>query len=87
MLYLTNIAPLDEQGARALWGRCYEDPGAPPYWPWARLLGAYPAQAVDARTKQVAEAGGLPIGCRCDYTNHTLVTTGRSHCAPSRCEH
>jgi predicted ATPase len=24
----------ETQGAQALWGRCYEGEGAPPYWPW-----------------------------------------------------
>ena len=28
------------QGARAVWGRCLEEPGAPPYWPWAQILRA-----------------------------------------------
>jgi DNA-binding NarL/FixJ family response regulator len=26
---------------RVLWGRCHEEPGAPPYWPWLQLLRAY----------------------------------------------
>lgn len=25
-------------GARVLWGRCCEDAGAPPFWPWAQIL-------------------------------------------------
>ena len=28
---LTSYA--ETQGARVLWGRCYEEEGAPPYWP------------------------------------------------------
>ena len=29
-----ELASLAEQrGAQVLWGRCYEDDGAPPYWP------------------------------------------------------
>lgn len=24
----------EAQGARAFWGRCYEEEGTPPYWPW-----------------------------------------------------
>ena len=23
-------------GARVLWGRCYEEQGMPPFWPWVR---------------------------------------------------
>lgn len=34
----------------ALWGRCPEEPGAPPYWPWLQLLRRYlsgqPAEAL-----------------------------------------
>ena len=26
------------QGARVIWGRCWEHGGAPPYWPWVQLL-------------------------------------------------
>ena len=26
----------EERGAQVLWGRCYERPGAPPYWPPGR---------------------------------------------------
>ena len=28
----------EDQGALVLWGRCFEQPGAPPYWPWVQLL-------------------------------------------------
>jgi DNA-binding CsgD family transcriptional regulator/tetratricopeptide (TPR) repeat protein len=28
----------EEQGALVVWGRCYEEPGAPPYWPWVQIL-------------------------------------------------
>ena len=27
-------------GARLLWGRCHEEAGAPPYWPWVQVLRA-----------------------------------------------
>ena len=26
----------EHQGAQVLWGRCYEEEGVPPYWPWVR---------------------------------------------------
>ncbi len=30
-----ELASLAERrGALVLWGRCYEEEGAPPYWPW-----------------------------------------------------
>ena len=28
-------------GAQVLWGWCYEQPGAPPYWPWVQPLRSY----------------------------------------------
>lgn len=28
-------------GMEVLWGRCPEEPGAPPYWPWVQLLRSY----------------------------------------------
>jgi len=31
----------EERGALALWGRCYEEPGAPPYWPWVQIIREY----------------------------------------------
>ena len=26
------------RGVFALWGRCHQEPGAPPYWPWVQIL-------------------------------------------------
>jgi DNA-binding CsgD family transcriptional regulator len=28
----------NRHGARVLWGRCHEDAGAPPYWPWVQII-------------------------------------------------
>ncbi len=33
----------EDQGALVLWGRCREDAGAPPYWPWVQILRGYVA--------------------------------------------
>jgi predicted ATPase/DNA-binding CsgD family transcriptional regulator len=30
-----------QQGGQVLWGRCYEEHGAPPYWPWVQSIRAY----------------------------------------------
>jgi predicted ATPase len=30
-----------QQGGQVLWGRCYEEQGAPPYWPWVQSIRAY----------------------------------------------
>lgn len=36
-------------GIRVLWGRCHEEPGAPPYWPWQQVLRTY-IEANDSTT-------------------------------------
>ncbi len=35
-------------GFNILWGRCYEDEGAPPYWPWLQAIRSY-VRECDAR--------------------------------------
>ena len=47
------------RGLRVFWGRCHEEPGAPPYWPWQQLLGAYlDAQEGDALESSLQDAAG-----------------------------
>jgi DNA-binding CsgD family transcriptional regulator len=36
-----------QQGATILWGRCYDQRGAPPYWPWIQAIRLY-AQRLEA---------------------------------------
>ncbi len=36
---LTTYAGL--RGAQVLWGRCHENRGAPPYWPWIQVIRSY----------------------------------------------
>lgn len=31
-------ARAEQQGLAVLWGRCLEEPGAPPYWPWRQVI-------------------------------------------------
>jgi DNA-binding CsgD family transcriptional regulator/tetratricopeptide (TPR) repeat protein len=31
----------EQRGAQVLWGRCYEEAGAPPYWPWVQPIRSY----------------------------------------------
>src|SRR5262245_33159636 len=50
-----------QQGTLVLWGRCPEEPGAPPYWPWLQLLRRY-AELHDDETMRAmlgAHAGVL----------------------------
>ena len=31
----------ERRGAQVLWGRCYEEQGTPPYWPWVQPIRTY----------------------------------------------
>ena len=31
----------ESRGAQVHWGWCYEEEGAPPYWPWLQSIGSY----------------------------------------------
>ena len=49
----------ETQGSRVLWGRCYEEEGTPPYWPWLQILRSYIQQQAPKQLK--AEMGlGAP---------------------------
>jgi DNA-binding CsgD family transcriptional regulator len=43
--------------ADAVWGRCVDDPGAPPLWPWRRVLHALPAAGAEV-SRALAELDG-----------------------------
>ncbi len=43
----------EDQGALVLWGRCYEQPGAPPYWPWVQILRNYAEASSDDELRMV----------------------------------
>jgi tetratricopeptide (TPR) repeat protein len=45
------------RGTWVLWGRCWEGGGAPPFWPWAQLLGAL-AAGYDDKTLAARLGGG-----------------------------
>jgi predicted ATPase len=52
------------RGAQVLWGRCYEEAGAPPYWPWVQPLRMYVDQAKAERLllemgSRAAEIAGI----------------------------
>ena len=34
-------AQAEQEGVAVRWGRCLEEPGAPPYWPWRQLIRSY----------------------------------------------
>lgn len=47
------IAVAAQQEVLALWGRCPEEPGAPPYWPWVQLMRRWAALQDDAELARV----------------------------------
>ncbi|WP_370541993.1 AAA family ATPase [Amycolatopsis sp. FDAARGOS 1241] len=43
----TTLAGAATEGLSTVWGRCVDDPGAPPLWPWRRVLAALPEVAAE----------------------------------------
>jgi DNA-binding NarL/FixJ family response regulator len=46
---------------RVLWGRCYEEPGAPPYWPWLQVIRAYAETQDDERLRAILGPGASDL--------------------------
>jgi predicted ATPase len=49
-------AQAEQEGVAVLWGRCLEEPGAPPYWPWRQLIRGY-LRSGDTDVAQTRGAG------------------------------
>ncbi|MCH7714292.1 MAG: ATP-binding protein, partial [Chloroflexi bacterium] len=49
------------RGAQALWGWCYEEQGAPPYWPWVQAIRSYVQQTDSERLRSEMGAGAASI--------------------------
>ena len=49
-------------GAQVLWGWCYEEEGAPPYWPWIQPLRSYVQERDASQLRQEMGAGAADIG-------------------------
>ncbi|GAA1712315.1 AAA family ATPase [Kribbella yunnanensis] len=47
-----------ESGARVLWGRCWEDGGAPAYWPWVQILRGL---VTETDERDLAEFAGTAV--------------------------
>jgi len=52
-----------KQGARILWGACWEGEGAPAFWPWIQAIRAYAAERTDDELAVDAGAGTAEL-CR-----------------------
>ena len=51
-------------GAAVLWGRCHEDAGAPPYWPWVQVVRASLRNADRRNARRVRRGGERHCGHR-----------------------
>ena len=49
-----------ERGAAVLWGRCHQEPGAPPYWPWLQILRRFTERLDDSELRAALGSGA---GC------------------------
>jgi tetratricopeptide (TPR) repeat protein len=49
------------RGALALWGRCWEGAGAPPYWPWTQIIRTLARELDDGTLRSLAPSGAADI--------------------------
>ncbi|MFQ6029064.1 MAG: serine/threonine-protein kinase PknK, partial [Dehalococcoidia bacterium] len=56
---LTTYAGL--RGAQVLWGRCYEEQGMPPYWPWVQAIRSYVRERDPEQLRSEMGAGAPDI--------------------------
>jgi predicted ATPase len=50
-----------QRDARIVWGRCHEEAGAPPYWPWAQILRTVVAATDEEELRAALDAGAGDI--------------------------
>jgi tetratricopeptide (TPR) repeat protein len=46
---------------QVLWGRCYEEQGAPPYWPWVQAIRSYVRDREEQQLRSEMGAGAADI--------------------------
>ena len=49
------------RGFQVLWGRCYEEAGAPPFWTWVQPIRSYVESADSDRLREEMREGALEI--------------------------
>ena len=49
------------RSAQVLWGRCYEDVGAPPYWPWVQAIRSYVREREPEKLRSEMGSGAADI--------------------------
>lgn len=77
---------IEDQGGLVLWGRCYEQSGAPPYWPWVQILRDYANANSDDELRVALASSGDPITMLVPEIAERLGITPKSTDAPSRPE-
>ena len=48
-------------GARVLWGWCFEEDGAPPYWPWVQPIKSYVKESDQGQLQSQMGSGGAAV--------------------------
>lgn len=56
---LTAMA--ESRGVRVLWGRCYEEQGVPPYWPWVQAIRTYVRDRASDELRKEMGQGAVDI--------------------------
>ena len=51
----------EAQGVQVLWGRCFEEEGAPPYWPWVQPIRSYIEQQGQSQLQSEMGPGAADI--------------------------
>ena len=51
----------EERGVQVLWGRCHEQQGMPPYWPWIQVIRSYVRECESDRLRTEMGAGASDI--------------------------
>ena len=49
------------RGCQVLWGRCYEEQGVPPYWPWVQAIRGYVRERDPERLSSEMGSGAAAI--------------------------
>ena len=49
------------RSAQVLWGRCYEEQGMPPYWPWVQAIRSYVREREPEQLRSEMGAGAADI--------------------------
>ncbi|MCH8800464.1 MAG: AAA family ATPase [Chloroflexi bacterium] len=50
------------RGAQVSWGRCYEEEGTPPYWPWVQLIRTFVERMEPEQLQAAMGVGAADIG-------------------------